>query len=103
MGPGRDRTRDPWICSQTRICCQTRYRLRYVARSEPNSLANFCLGPYKGNLEHLCEIILILDQQFRRRCLNNKFYLWLLFYLAEQKNLGNFSRGHYEYTYVKLS
>ena len=28
MGPGRDRTRDPWICSQTRICCQTRYRLR---------------------------------------------------------------------------
>ena len=31
MGPGRDRTRDPWICSQTGICCQTRYRLRYVA------------------------------------------------------------------------
>ena len=26
MGPGRDRTRDPWICSQTRICshCATR-------------------------------------------------------------------------------
>ena len=23
MGPSRDRTRDPWICSQTRICCQT--------------------------------------------------------------------------------
>ena len=34
MGPGRDRTRDPWICSQTRICCQTRYRLRYAARSD---------------------------------------------------------------------
>ena len=33
MGPGRDRTRDPWICSQTRICCQTRYQLRYRARS----------------------------------------------------------------------
>ena len=32
MEPGRDRTRDPWICSQTRICCQTHYRLRYVAR-----------------------------------------------------------------------
>ena len=30
MGPGRDRTRDPWICSQTRICCQTRYRLHYT-------------------------------------------------------------------------
>ena len=32
MGPGRDRTRDPWICSQIRICNQTRYRLRYAAR-----------------------------------------------------------------------
>ena len=25
MGPGLDRTHDPWICNQTRICCQTRY------------------------------------------------------------------------------
>ena len=32
MGPGRDRTCDPWNCSQTRICSQTRYRLRYAAR-----------------------------------------------------------------------
>ena len=32
MGPGRDRTRDPWICSQLRICNQTRYWLRYAAR-----------------------------------------------------------------------
>ena len=32
MGPDRDRTRDPWICCQTRICSQTRYRLRYAAR-----------------------------------------------------------------------
>ena len=30
MGPGWDGTRDPWICSQTRICCQIRYRLRYT-------------------------------------------------------------------------
>ena len=29
MGPGRDRTRDPWNCSQRRICNQTRNRLRY--------------------------------------------------------------------------
>ena len=28
MGPCRDRTHDPWICSQTRICSQTLYRLR---------------------------------------------------------------------------
>ena len=25
MGPGRDRTRDPWICCQTRTCCKTRF------------------------------------------------------------------------------
>ena len=31
IGPGRDRTRDPWICNQTRICCQTRFQLRYAA------------------------------------------------------------------------
>ena len=30
MGPDRDRTRDPWICSQTR------YRLRYAARQTCN-------------------------------------------------------------------
>ena len=32
MGPDQDRTRDPWICSQTHICSQTRYQLRYAAR-----------------------------------------------------------------------
>ena len=32
MGQGRDQTLDPWICSQTRICSRTRYRLRYAAR-----------------------------------------------------------------------
>ena len=46
MGPGRDRTRDPWICGQTRICSQTRYRLRYAARfackSHKTSLAAVC-------------------------------------------------------------
>ena len=32
MGPGRDWTRDPWIWSQTRICSQTRYWMRYVVQ-----------------------------------------------------------------------
>ena len=32
MGPGRDRTHYPWICSQLRICNQTRHRMRYAAR-----------------------------------------------------------------------
>ena len=35
IGPGRDRTRDPWICSQLRICNQTNYRLRYAVWSSP--------------------------------------------------------------------
>ena len=30
MGPDQDRTRDPGICSQTRICSQSSYRLRYT-------------------------------------------------------------------------
>ena len=40
MGPGRDRTRDPWICSQTRTCSQTRYPLRYAARPGANEISN---------------------------------------------------------------
>ena len=46
MGPGRDRTRDPLICSQTRICCQTYYRLRYAARCNlwPLSIYNGALN-----------------------------------------------------------
>ena len=32
-GTGPGSTRDPWICSQLRICNQTGYRLRYAARS----------------------------------------------------------------------
>ena len=32
MGPGRGGSHNPWICSQTHICCQTCYQLRYTAR-----------------------------------------------------------------------
>ena len=32
MGLGRDRTRDPWICSQTHISSQAHYQLRNMAR-----------------------------------------------------------------------
>ena len=31
MGRSQDGTCDPWICSQTRICSETYYLLRYVA------------------------------------------------------------------------
>ena len=31
MGPDRDRTCNPWICSQTCICSQACYRLSYAA------------------------------------------------------------------------
>ena len=32
MEPGSDRMRHPWICSQTRICSETRYQLGYTAQ-----------------------------------------------------------------------
>ena len=35
MGPGRHRTRDPWICCQTRFCRKARYRLRYAREPVP--------------------------------------------------------------------
>ena len=37
MGPGRVGARDPWICSQTRICNQTGYRLHYAAQWHSDS------------------------------------------------------------------
>ena len=59
MGPGRDQTRGPWICSQTRICSQTCYRLRYAARymgkkmlwSSLKTRFNFKIGRI-NNIEH---------------------------------------------------
>ena len=51
MGPGRDRTRDPWICIQTHICCQTRYRLRKQSYwFQPNLLGD--LLTQVGEQEH---------------------------------------------------
>ena len=38
MGPGRDQTRDPWICSQTGIFSQTHYWLRYAAQSSKKDI-----------------------------------------------------------------
>ena len=35
-GTGRGSTCNSWICSQSRICCQTHYRLRYTARCKKN-------------------------------------------------------------------
>ena len=67
MGLGRDRTGNPWICSQTRICCQTSYRLRYVAwfgpDLGPNCLQRLSAGdtikqvvtiPFKEDNDHDC-------------------------------------------------
>ena len=44
LGPGWDQTRDPWICSQIRICSQTNYRLSYAARYVISELC------YKGTI-----------------------------------------------------
>ena len=47
--------------------------------------------------EHFCEIILNLDQCFRRICGLKVFYLelWLPLCLAEQNQLCHYARGHY--------
>ena len=37
-GTGRGSTCNPRICSQSRICCQTHYRLRYTARCKKKKL-----------------------------------------------------------------
>ena len=52
MRPGRDRTRDPWICSQLRICNQTRYRLRYAA----------CGVPFMGAAKALASLNICLPE-----------------------------------------
>ena len=55
IGPGRDRTPDPWICSKTCICSQTCYRLCYVAGVTP-SMCRLCFpGDTKSmgiNIQH---------------------------------------------------
>ena len=70
MVPGGDRTRDPWICSHTRICSQTRYRLRYAARLTTNRNAGYCctgsVGMSSSYIRPVCmSVLLSPDQQPR--------------------------------------
>ena len=46
MGPGQGQTRDPWICRQARICCQTRYQLRYASLYDGGSVYCFKILKY---------------------------------------------------------
>ena len=76
MGPGQDRTRDPWICSQTRICCQTRYRLCYAARSLFNDKA-----------ENFLKTTVTKDEQEQlEQCIIDKEFSFVVS-PGEQKNL----------------
>ena len=62
--PGRDWTRDPWICSQTRICSKTHYRRKVQIRfcfcsvslksssyftEDRTSLPRKAIGPKRSN------------------------------------------------------
>ena len=71
MGPGRDQTCDPWICSQMPICSQTCYRLGYVARyyhtciweyKEPLSSTTSLISFYRGS----CTLLFLLLLTFLR-------------------------------------
>ena len=55
MGPGRDRTRNPWICSQIHICCQTCYRLPYAAQTADMGL-RFLSRPFSITLVDLYQV-----------------------------------------------
>ena len=77
MGPDRDRTRDPWIFNQTRICSQTRYRLRYAARLHICKKKNFLwlsLGRNQYRREGLWFVCLFYDGSTRR--LTESGFMW---------------------------
>ena len=80
MVPGRDRTRDPWICSQTHICSQTRYRLRYAARYISYASRTFIRRYMTGlSLQGICKktygwfFYLIVDSTIKFCSLINPF------------------------------
>ena len=72
MGPDWDQTCDPWICSQTRICCQTRYQLRYyiVSLSVSGSfILTFCrLGNF---FRFLFRLLIFFKINFFRKSFKN--------------------------------
>ena len=71
MGLGRDQTHDPWICSQIRICSQTRYRLHYATTNlQQITISNFVVA--LRNQIRLC----IACESFAR--------YWALFFLQKK-------------------
>ena len=84
MVPSRDRTRDPWICSQTCICSQTRYQLRYAARYH-------CQG-MQHNLNIWFYAFLNLDNKiFWQKCadFNIRPFSFVLKFTHRQHDLGH--------------
>ena len=67
---------------------------RPLCLAELNHLCNFGRSHHE---EQFCEIVLNLDQWFRRRCCLKIFYmeLWWPSCSAEWNHLCNFGRGHY--------
>ena len=74
-----------------------------LCSAEQNHLCEFGRRHHE---EQFCEIILNLDQWFRRRCYFKDFLSRALvaIMLAEWNNLCNFCRGHYgEHSYEIIS
>ena len=64
-------------------------------------LGIFGRGHYEG---HFCEIILNLDQWFRRGC-RLKYFLstaLMAILFQDRSHLGNFGRGHYEEHFCEI-
>ena len=75
MVPGRDQTRDPWICSQTRICSQTHYRLRYAAQCLLRvglTLNVWSVTHIFGKWVRVCDVILMPKRNIVKN--HQKFY-----------------------------
>ena len=61
MGPVQDRTRDPWICSQIRICNQFLYIIVESVTLQGNKVFYFELSGYRFE-EIVCKEIVYMSQ-----------------------------------------
>ena len=56
-GPGRDWTHNPWICNQTHICSQTRYRLCYAAWYNTHTNVKFKMKRKRSDSNAIFDLI----------------------------------------------
>ena len=83
MEPGRDQTRDHWICSQTGICSWTRYQLHYAARYA-SSYGSFSLTLTMREGGNLISIALALF--WRKQSISIVMHCFVLIKFVQQES-----------------